>query len=335
LKILFSDTTYSYLFPGGKQVHANKLFNELNKLGLDITYENWHDPSLKGDIIHFFGFNDFYKIEALKKKGYKIVYTHILDGLTNLSQSKKLYHKLKNKLINYLPAKFNSLFPWKALNQFDALIYMHESDRKTAIELYGVNPEKTFVIPHAVDNLDYYKNSMSDTKTKYLISTGSIVERKNTVFTASLCKFLQIPIIFIGHPFDEESNYFRDFMTLVDDNIIKYKGYVSEEEKLTLLKGASGFILLSFGESGCISVYEAGAAGLPLLLSDLPWANGYENPVNIQYCSPIDEKKAKITLKTFFENAQKSTTPTFTVHTWKEIAESYAQVYKSLVLQKN
>lgn len=331
MKILFSDTTYSYLFPGGKQVHAEKLFSNLNRIGIDVTYENWHDPKIEGDIVHFFGFNDFHKIKALKAKGYKLVYTHILDGLTNLSSTKLLYHKLKNKIITRLPEKFNLLFPWKALKYFDAIVYMHQNDMNTAINLYNVNPAKAFVIPHAVDSLETFKGDIVKDSEKFLISLGSIVERKNAVFTAKICKENKIPVLFIGHPFDKTSRYYQEFLEQVDGHYVKYSGFVTEEEKVNYLKKASGFVLLSFGESGCISVYEAGATGLPLLLSDLPWAKGYENPEEIYFCSPVDKDKAQKSLTGFYNRAERKEHPSFAVHTWKVIAERYAAVYKNVL----
>jgi glycosyltransferase involved in cell wall biosynthesis len=331
MKVLFSDVTYSYIFPGGKQVHAGKLFHYLSSLGVEVEYENWHNPQLKGDVVQFFGYNDFHKIRALKQKGYKLVYTHILDGVTNLPASQRRYHKLKNKLIGLLPEKFNTLFPWRILNEFDALIYMHQNDLNTAVELYNVDPAKAFVIPHAVDALEPFAGPATAVGPNYLVSVGSIVERKNAVFTARLCKQLNIPIHFIGHPFDPQSAYYKEFESLCDGSSIRYSGYVSEEEKLQLLKQASGFVLLSFGESGCISVYEAGAAGLPLLLSDLPWAKGYEQPQAISFCSPADEQQAAIALQQFYAAAQRRPTPSFTVHTWKEIAGQYATIYQKLL----
>ena len=334
MNVLFSDETYSYLFPGGKQVHAQKLFRELNGLGISVTYENWHDPSLRGDVVHFFGFNDVYKIRELKKRGYKLVYTHIVDGLTNLPAAQLIYHQLKNQLIQRLPGKFDSMFPWRLLPLFDAIVYMHENDRRTAIRLYGVDPAKTRVIPHAVDALETWNGpATAAPEPKYLVTVGSIVERKNPLFTARLCRKLNIPIRFMGHPFDEQSDYFRAFLREVDSTIVRYDGFTTEEQKAEILKNASGFVLLSFGESGCISVYEAAAAGLPLLLSDLPWARGYEEPLQLFHCPPSDESKAAQQLQAFYQAAQRGNSPSFTVHTWKEIAEQYADVYRH-VLQR-
>lgn len=333
MKVLLSDITYSYLFPGGKQVHAEKLYKNISKKEVDIEYENWHDPNLTPDLVHFLGYNDFNKIDALKKKGVKLVYTHIMDGLTNLPEWQLKYHTIKNFILNLLPLKFNLFFPWRVLSQFDAIVYMHENDRNTALRLYNIKRNKTFIIPHAVESLETFTSAekTEQSKEKYLISLGSIVERKNAIFTAQICKQNGIKIKFVGHPFDSNSKYYREFINNVDSKYVQYYGYCTEEEKVSLLKNASGFVLLSHGESGCISVYEAAATGLPLLLSDLPWAKGYENPFDIKFCSPTDIDKASRCLSDFYLNSIRHNRPSFDVHTWEEIAQRYVDLYKSLI----
>lgn len=332
MKVLLSDNTYSYLFPGGKQVHAEKLYANLKKIDVEVHYENWFDPRLEGDTVHFFGFNDIEKIKALKLKGYKLVYTHILDGVTNLPKFKLKYHYLKNKIIKKLPSKFDPIFPWRALDLFDAIVYMHKNDRDTAVKIYGVNPNKTHIIPHAVDSLKVFESDVNEKKNKekYLVSLGSIVPRKNVNFTAEICKNNNIPIKFIGHPFDKESTYYKEFVNIANTTKVEYLNYLDEEEKIKVLKGASGFVLLSFGESGCIAVYEAGATGLPLLLSDLPWAKGYDDPKSIEFCSPTNYKEAEKKLIEFYKSTEKQNNPTFKVRNWEDIAKMYRQVYKSI-----
>ena len=254
-----------------------------------------------------------------------------MDGLTNQSKTRLRYHALKNKFVNYLPSRFTPIFPWKALRYFDAIVYMHSSDRKTAIELYNINPKKTFIIPHAVDSLDKFQGKVVSTNGKYLVSLGSIVPRKNAALVAKICSNNKIPIVFIGYPFDKGSNYFKNFISFTDQTIVRYLGFLPEEEKIKILKKASGFVLLSFGESGCISVYEAAATGLPLLLSDLPWAKGYEKPNNLQYCSPANYLAAEKAIVDFYQNAVRINHPSFVVHTWRDIAEMYKNIYSFLV----
>src|SRR2546430_777095 len=107
---------------------------------------------------------------------------------------------------------------------------------------------------------------------EFLISIATITSRKNTVLLARAAQLAQVPIVFLGKPLDERDPYFHEFKRMVDGRFVRYPGFVSREEKHRLIRQARGFALLSQFESGCIALYEAAAAGLPLFLAQLPWA---------------------------------------------------------------
>jgi len=338
MKVLFSDTTFSYLCPGGKQVHAKQMYEHLSQLDVDVEYETWHNPDQSSDVVQFFGFNDPQRIRLLKKKGYKLVYTHIVDGLTNKSKLSLSWHKVKNTIIRAIHritrhGKLEVLFPWLVLSEFDKIIYMHKNDRDTAVDLYDVPVNRTEIIPHAVDDLNKYrcKAQSSSCAEKYLVSLGSITQRKNSLFTAQLCAENSIPIKFIGPAADENSSYFKEFTEVAKSHFVEYLGFQSEKDKLEVMKNASGFVLLSYGESGCISVYEAAITGLPLLLSDLPCAKGYEEPVNINFCPVDNRESATSIISEFYKGCQRQSIPSFTVHTWLTVAEKYKKIYLELL----
>src|SRR5262249_22789403 len=108
----------------------------------------------------------------------------------------------------------------------------------------------------------------------YLISVATIAPRKNSVLVARSARIAQVSVLFLGKPYNEDDPYFKEFTELVDGRLIRYTGFVSRDEKHRLLRGARGFVHMSQYESGCIALYEAAAAGLPLLLPTLPWATG-------------------------------------------------------------
>jgi glycosyltransferase involved in cell wall biosynthesis len=330
MKVIFSDNTYSYLFSGGKNVHAIKLNNHLKNIGIEIDYENWWDPNLKGDVVHFLGFDNVERIRTLKKRGYKIVYTHIMDGVTNLPHTTILYHKYKNVILRKLPKKFDCLFPWRGLIYIDAFVYMNEFDKKTAIDIYNIPIVKTHVIPHAVDDLSVYLGP-STSDDKHLVSVGTITPRKQTNLTAKICSDLGIKVKFIGQPHSIDDDYYKEFRSIIDKSeSLEYVGFVDEKTKVGMLKNASGFILLSKAESGCIAVYEAAAAGLPLFLSDLPWAKGYESLDNIKHGNLNDECVLSEQISQFFESSERQDKPVFKVKTWFEVASMYKTVYESI-----
>lgn len=332
MKILFSDVTFSYLSPGGKQVHAAQLLRQLAAKGIDVAYETWHDPTLAPSLVHVFGYNDVEHLRLLKRRGIGLVYTHIMDGITNQPAWRRRYHALKSRVVRRLPRRLEPLTPWRGLDLFDACVYMHEADRQTAIDVYGIDPAKTSVIPHGVEDVRLFQeqpfqDQPSTAGTGYLVSLGSIVPRKNPLFTAAACGEANVPVVFVGHALDATSDYHRRFLETARQAGAEVHTDVTPDRKLQLLANASGFILLSRGESGCISVYEAAATGLPLLLADLPWAKGYERPTCLEHCSPFDQHAAAATIRDFHARARRQRQPTLHVRTWSEIADMYLDTY--------
>ena len=329
MKVLISDVTDSYVFPGGKQVHAHKLLNHLRQIGVDVEFENWYDPNLNPDVIHFLGYDNLHKLRKLKSEGCKLVLTHIMDHLTSQPNSKLQKQVWKNEIFRRLPDRFFPMFPWKGLAEFDKLVYMHEEDRRAAIRLYKVNPEKAVVIPHAVDSFELYQKEVA--AEDYLVSIATIMPRKNNLITAKICNELKIPILFMGPAWEKNSEYFRDFMNEMEKGYCTYLGFIEENKKIEILNKAKGFVLLSEAESGCIAVHEAAAAGLPLLLSDLAWSKSYPEPKNLLFTSIDDPESMRSAFLNFYKNSKRIDQPSFKMQTWKDVAMQYQSLYKKIL----
>lgn len=338
MKVLLYDSTQAYLSNGGKTTHAVKLCRALQDNGVDAQFAEWWNVNqADADIIHsltpFMG-ND---INVAKSKGIKTVLTLIMDVQTNLNKGKQRTQILKERLVNCLPVKVSSKFSINPiLEKFDEITFMHEYDRLTALRYYkNIDVEKTVIIPHAYDAKDFGIGGDDIRKynlpSKYIISCANISPRKQSVLCAKLCKKAKVPVVFIGG--NSNDKYFEEFKQLVDNRYVFYLGFVSREDKDLLHRYASGFILLSVGESGCMSVFDAAAYGLPLLLSDLPWAWGYQDPKSIRFCNIRNNANAIAQISSFYSDAKRNDFPSFNVKTWNQIAKEYIQVY-NMVLYK-
>lgn len=338
MKVLLYDSTCAYLTSGGKTTHALKLQQEISKLGVDIQFSRWWDKSQEdADIIHFL-VADTKKARLAKGKGIKTFFSMIFDFESNKSERQKQIQILKNKLIDKLPASVRSAAYWQALPYMDKIQFMHKYDQENALRYFPnyIDEEKTVIIPHAYDpsemNISSHLNidDMHFPK-KYLVSVANISERKQSVKLARLAKQAQVPVVFMGSH-NVNGAYFKAFEQEIDNQYVFYPGYVSKEWRDCIESHASGYALLSLGESGCIAVYEAAAYKMPLLLSNLPWAWGYERPTDIYFCDQHDETKAVQQLKKFYCVANKMNHSPFTIHTWSEIAKLYVEQYKQLIL---
>jgi glycosyltransferase involved in cell wall biosynthesis len=332
MKILLYDDTPAYLVHGGKQVHAQKMYEHLNALGVDTEYARWWDPSQQCDLIHMFGFNPG-MVMAARKHGVKTLLTHLVD-VTSLSSSQRMYRSVRNWCIRSIPLRrLSSLFPWRLFPLVNGFVYLHHLDRDNAIKAYGIPEDRTYVIPNGCeqDEITLLQQGPRYIKS-YLICLGSIISRKNVVLLAKAAKSVNVPVMFLGKPFNEDDSYYREFQELIDNKNVIYKGHVEGKEKDNYLKGASGFVLLSHQENDSIAVREAAAAGLPMLLPDLPWAHSYGNCGDVYYVNIKNNAVVANHLASFFERSKRLDHPTFQVMTWKEIAEAYVQVYQRVTL---
>lgn len=336
MKVLLFDTTNAFLTPGGKTIHAIKLQQELTNIGVHIEFSRWWDQSQEDfDIIHFLTPSPYIACLA-KSKSKKTFLSMIFDFESNKTLKEQKQTILKNKFIDKLPGALSSNAYWKALPYMDRVQFMHEQDRQTALKYFPsyLSEEKTLVIPHAYDPADIDISNDLDIQDmkfpeKYLVSCANISERKQNVLLAQYAKKAQVPVVFMGSSNDAD-NYCQRFKKEIDNKYVFYPGYVSREWKDCIEKNAAGYVLLSKGESGCIAVYEAAAYQLPLLLSNLPWAWGYESPTDISFCDFNNEDVAVEQLRTFYNKASRLNHTPFRIHTWSQVAQMYKNVYENL-----
>ena len=336
MKVLLFDTTTAFLTPGGKTTHALKLQQEIAKLGVDIEFAHWWDKSQEdADVIHFLGYYPSLVLQA-KAKGIKTFYSMIFDNQTSQPRWRQQLGICKARLRKLQGVDAEQ----KCLPLFDKIQFMHTYDRDTAFRYfpYYLDREKTVLIPHAYDPADMNISGDLDIKDmhfpeKYLISCANINPRKQTVKLARLAKKAKVPVVFMGsrNPLD---SYYKEFQKEVDNKYVFDPGYVSKEWKDCIEQHAAGYVLLSLGESGCIAVYEAAAYNMPLLLSNLPWAWGYEKPTDIHFCDQQDEVKALKQLQDFYAISGKMDHTPFTIHTWGDVAKMYVAQYKELIGEK-
>lgn len=335
MKVLLHDTTNAFFTPGGKTTHALKLQKEISKLGVDVEFTRWWDMSQSdSDIIHFLHPNPIMARQA-HERGIKTFCSLIFDYESSKSKLQQQYARIRMRL-RELSSPKDSLF-WTALSEMDVVHFMHSYDRATALKYFPrlLREEKTVIIPHAYDPSDMF---LSDSETKlsfqvpekFLISVANISPRKQTLFLARLAKKAKTPIVFLGGHVDTDP-YYQTFLKEIDNQYVFYPGYISKEEKDLVLQKAAGYVLLSLGESGCIAVYEAAAYKIPILLSNLPWAWGYEEPRNISFCDQQDESMALNQLKGFYDAAGKLDHTPFTIHTWGDVARMYVEQYQKLL----
>jgi glycosyltransferase involved in cell wall biosynthesis len=333
MKVLFSNSMPFFLAHGGAQTLTEQLMRGLRNIGIEVEPERWWDENQTGDVLHYIGRPFKSNVLLAKKKGFKVVLTDLLDTVAARSRPKLFLQSTIIRTIQRFAPSMTERVAWDVYREVDAMIFALNHESNIAQYLFQARPERCHVIPWGMQSEGMVELAKRDeAEGDFLISIASIVPRKNTVHLAQAARDAQVPIVFVGKPLSEADEYFREFKALVDGKFVRYAGFVSEEEKYRLLKTARGFALLSWGESGCVAVYEAAAAGLPLFLTDAPWArDGYPSADPIVFVNPDDHSGTVRTLKKFYGSAHRLPRTTFPLFSWDQVAGKYAALYRQIL----
>jgi glycosyltransferase involved in cell wall biosynthesis len=334
MKVLFSHALPFFLAHGGSQTLIEALMRELAGLGVCVEPVRWWDENQTGDIIHYVGRPTSASVNFAHEKKFKVVMTDLLDQTASRPKSRLFLQRTVIQTARHFLPGLAGRFSWEIYKKIDAIVFAVGHELEVAKYLFDADPQRVYVIPHGLESEALNQLSLPAPEENYLVSAATIHPRKNTLLLAQAAQLAKIPIIFLGKPYSANNAYFCDFKKLVDEKYVRYPGFVSESEKYRWLRGARGFALLSQFESGCIAVYEAAAAGLPLFLSDLPWASkNYPGAKNLQLVKLNDLKTVAANLKKFYERAHRSAETTFPILSWRDIAKEYLRLYEKVLAQ--
>jgi glycosyltransferase involved in cell wall biosynthesis len=332
MKVLFSCPVPFFLAHGGSQTLTEALMRELPNVGIEVEPARWWDAEQTADILHFIGRPTTLTLRLAHQKGMKVVFTDLLDQTASRSGTRLRVQRTFNRTAGRLLSRFTGQLNWEVYREADAMVFAVPHEWEVAQYLFGAKPEIGYVIPHGLDEGAIAALREDHAAGDYLISVATIDERKNSVLLAEAARTAKVPVVFLGKPYSPADLYFRRFRELVDDNYVRYPGFVSTEEKYAYLRGARGFALLSQFESGCIAIFEAAAAGLPLLLPDLRWARrSYPGARAVEFVRCDDRLAVQRRLADFYGKARRQPGTTFPLLTWRQVAEQYRGVYESVM----
>jgi glycosyltransferase involved in cell wall biosynthesis len=333
MKVLFSNGLPFFLAHGGTQTLLESVMRELAGLGVEVEPERWWDENQKGDIIHYMNRPPLLNVRLARQKGFKVVMTENLDQTGSRSRGELLAQRSFIKLARALvPPGLLVRMGWGVYGELDAMVYVVEHEWAVAQYLFGAKSDKGHVIPHGLEAETLRQLALPQDEEDYLISVATIHPRKNSVLLAQAADRARTPVVFLGKPYAADDPYFLEFKKLADGKFVRYAGFVSDKEKWRYLRGARGFALLSQFESGCIAVYEAAAAGLPMLLSDLPWASKvYGKVPAVKFARLPSITLITAELEAFYVSAHRQRGTTFPLLTWRQVAEKYVAIYRSIL----
>jgi len=338
VKVLFDHPNPFLLAHGGFQIQIEQTKKALGANGVEVEWLRWWDDQQKGDLIHYFGRANPSYIRQAHAKGIKVVMSELLTGLGSRSGMARKAQKIFMTVAkNVLPKEFTTRLSWEAYQRVDTCIALTSWEKELMVEMFSANPGEVHVVPNGVEDAFFLdpKSKGHVCKSKYLVCTATITERKRVVELAEAAIMAQVPVWIIGEPYSKEDPYYQKFLSVVRSGgeMVRYEGGISSREKMaSIYQEARGLVLLSSMESLSLSALEAAAGGCPLLLADLPWARSSFGS-RATYCRLSTREEEAENLKNFYQGIEEAPKPPEPCR-WGDVGKQLCGIYEDLEADK-
>jgi glycosyltransferase involved in cell wall biosynthesis len=330
MRVLLDHNEPFLLAHGGLQIQIERTKEALQAAGLEVEYLRWWDGTQRGDLIHFFGRANPSHIDFAHAKGMKYVMQELLTSQGSRSVTHLRLQAAANRLLRkVLPTNYRLPLRWDSYQKSDAIIAITDWEAWIMCQLFDAPHSRVRVVPNAVEDIFFRREARP--RREHLICVATITERKRVLELAKAAITANTPLKVIGKPYSESDPYFLRFLETVQasDGVVEYLGPIHEPGVLaTRLHAARGFVLPSTMETQSLAALEAAAAGLPLLLTDLPWAHATfgKGATYLPLCSGALFADH---LNRFFDAALHLQTPP-KPPTWQEVAHKFLNIYRAV-----
>ncbi|MBI2335117.1 glycosyltransferase family 4 protein [Candidatus Daviesbacteria bacterium] len=283
--------------------------------------------SLKPDLVHFPHFN-----VPIFYKGKFVITIHDLIHQHFSMQRATTHGTLIYKIKQLGYKKFFE----NAIKKAERILVPSNFVKNQLINDWEIKGSKIVVTYEAVDDkILSIGNNLSLSKEKYIFYVGNAHPHKNVeglikAFLKLKINFPKLKLVLAGH----DHYFWQRIKKEYQDKDIIYRGYVSDEELVTLYKNAGCFVMPSFEEGFGIPLLEAMALGCPVVSSNagsLPEIGGDA----AIYFDPHSEKDiiTKISMVLDNENLRKDLIKKglqrYKKFSWKKMAKQTLEVYES------
>jgi len=257
------------------------------------------------DIVHIYSWYHHIGIEffkAAKKYNIPLIFT-AMGTLQNDAQS---FYKTQKSIIDYM-------FTKKIINYANVLHSVGHSEIESYIQ-YGGKKEKIIQVENGIELKDFELTDSTNILKKldimekpYILFLSRIHPKKGLELLLSAFKELtqsndEIYLVIAG---SGENDYVQKIQKNVKElsltNKVKFTGLVSQNEKITLLKSAKIFSLISKSDVHPRAIQEALTMGVPVVISkesDYPEVEEY----NAGKIVSLDNKKISQTFEKLLRN---------------------------------
>jgi glycosyltransferase involved in cell wall biosynthesis len=333
MKVLFDHPAPFALAHGGLQTQIEQTKAGLERRGVEVEHLRWWDAGQTGQMIHYWGAPSLSYLKAAREKGLPVVVTYLFTATCNRSPWQLKIQGVITRALLALPGwgGIKNRLHWQSFQVADRMIVGLEAERRVLTTVFGLADERITRVPLGLHR-DFLETGKPSRSESWLITTGTITNRKRSVELAQLARQAEVPILFVGKPYHSDDPYWKEFLALIDDRFVFHRDHVdTRAEMISLLQSSRGFVIYSQYENWCLSAHEAAACGLPLLVPDLPWSRECF-AAGASYLDATMTSQNRDTLRTFYEKCPSLSAPATQLYSWDEVAGQIEACYQSVLM---
>ncbi len=331
MKLIFDCATPFFLAHGGLTIQVRQTLAALRQLGVEVAYARWWEDDQPADVIHFFGRPTPLYAALCRQKQRRLVISDLLTAQGSYSAGRRRINRLLLAADRPLRGRLRRRLGWDVYDAAATVVALTDWEARLLRELYGVTAPPIQVVPNGVDDIFLTPDAPAPAGAGRLICTATVTARKRVLELARAAVLARVPIRFIGAPYREGDAYSRAFLDFAGAHRdwIDYAGAMDDRRELAAqYRQAAGFVLLSAMESQSLSALEAAACGLPLLLSDLPWAR-HSFGAQATYCPIGNEAHTARCLGAWYRALDRAPRPPRPL-SWLQVGERLRAIYAAL-----
>lgn len=323
---------------GGPTTRISNIIACAEEVGEQVHY-SFNLPELgvepQPDVVHVFNSwplkTAVSQISAAKARGAKVVYSPIALNLSNFVHFNdtlpRIFHEARQpedaiaglETVKNLTLPFDGQAPGTPIQGVDGhfdylrhgvelsdhVIYLSRYE-KAFLDSIGAVSEHSTVIQNGVDvetmaSGDPHRFRNEFGVNKFVLCVGRIETRKNQAALALAARELDCPLVLIGHVGHQD--YFNQVKKWAGRNLVHIDRIEDRDLIASAYKAAACFVLPSWAEGAPLAAIEAGAAGTPLILSNMASEEEYFGEY-AKYVHPCDVNRMTELLKTELANPE-------------------------------
>tara|TARA_B100000902_G_C27290657_1_gene906949 strand:+ start:1046 stop:1813 length:768 start_codon:yes stop_codon:yes gene_type:complete len=215
----------------------------------------------------------------------------------------------------------------KIFSKADKIISVSNSMKKVINKM--LNSKKNInVIKPAVDDI-YRKQLLNNTNSKNIVTTGSVIPRKNIDKCIEVLSKLEEEwsLSIIGK-YDVNDTYYKKLISYINSNklnkrITFHNVIENQDDLINILRNSSVYICLSNYEGYGMANVESASLGLPLIVSDLPVFRENLIGYNRKY---VDVNNPSLIAKAVKDISRVNDYKTVPVYNWKDVGLKFKKV---------